>query len=310
MNKFKSAVAEHWSNWQIDRHRRLQTQTHYVDWADHPIVWKRVCELAFGSAVCDVSDFLRGLKPSLANQRVLSLCSGDGEFEIDMVARGVFGEVLGLDLSPVRVQAAKARCNLLPAELYGRCAFSVADVNKLNLPAACVDAVFAKSALHHIEGIDELFSGVRSYLRPEGRLIALDFFGPSRFQWTDKQLREVHRIWNEELPLECKIAPNGVPYEPIQRPSVDEMVALDPSEAVRSGELYDKLREYFTVEVDIALGGTLLNLLLWGDRVNRFRIDHPAHCEVLLRTVELEQKLIRSGELASDFRLIVARRRG
>jgi len=308
MKMGSSAVAEHWSSWQDEYQLQHQSGNFYVDWADHPVVWKRVCEFAFGSSDLDVPGYLRTLEPALANQRVLSLCSGDGQFEIDMIRQGVFGEVLGLDLSPVRVAAANARCDLLPASHSRRCAFGVADINRLRLPDDCVDAVFAKSALHHIQALDDLFDAIRAGLRPEGRLIALDFFGPSRFQWTDRQLEEARRIWNEDWPQECKLGADGVPYELIQRPSIDAMIALDPSEAIRSGELYAKVHEHFVVEVDIALGGTLLNLLLWGDRVNRFRPDHPAHCDVLIRTVELEQNLIRAGELTSDFRLIVAKR--
>jgi hypothetical protein len=87
------------------------------------------------------------------------------------------------------------------------------------------------------------------------------------------------------------------------------MIALDPSEAVRSSDLYPLLNAHFELECDIALGGTLLNLLLWGERVNRFDPQDHVHNQVLLEACALEHDLMNSGVLGSDFRFIVARPR-
>jgi hypothetical protein len=60
---------------------------------------------------------------------------------------------------------------------------------------------------------------------------------------------------------------------------------------------------------DIPLGGALLNLLLSGDRVNRFDPADDIHNQVLREAAAHEHALMNSGVLGSDFRFIVARPR-
>ena len=70
-----------------------------------------------------------------------------------------------------------------------------------------------------------------------------------------------------------------------------------------------KLRQHFEILEDFALGGTVMNLLLYGQRVNRFDAADPLHNAVLEQAVAFERQLINRGELGSDFRFIVARAR-
>jgi hypothetical protein len=90
---------------------------------------------------------------------------------------------------------------------------------------------------------------------------------------------------------------------------VQDLITMDPSEAVRSSELYALLQAHFELEHDVALGGSLLNLLLSGDRVNRFDPEDDVHNQVLREASALEHDLMNSGVLGSDFRFIVARPR-
>jgi hypothetical protein len=67
---------------------------------------------------------------------------------------------------------------------------------------------------------------------------ARDIIGPSRFQWTDAQLR----IINDELRrlpkgLRRLISNRRKVKERVRRKSVHEIVTADPSEAVRSSEI-------------------------------------------------------------------------
>ena len=100
---------------------------------------------------------------------------------------------------------------------------------------------------------------------------------------------------------------DGGLHERMTRPDVDDMIRLDPSEAVRSGELYALLKANFTLVEDLALGGTLLNLVFYGDVVNNFDPDNESHNRIIREAFALERRLIDNGALGSDFRLIVAR---
>jgi SAM-dependent methyltransferase len=295
-----AVVARHWSDWQRSRGA---SSPRFVDWGDHPTVLQEVFLRAFGHPSTGFFEFLSARYPQLSNGHALSLCSGDGGFECSLLDRGVFGRVTGLELSAERIQAARRAANGHAID------FVQADINIADYGQARYDAVFAKSALHHIENLEHALSQIARCLRPDGRLITIDFFGPTRFQWTDNQLAACNAFWQTRVPPGLRFEPDGRPTPPVSRPVPEDLIAMDPSEAVRSSDLYPLLREHFELEHDIALGGSLLNLLLSGDRVNRFDPEDEVHNQVLREAAAHEHDLMRSGVLDSDFRFIVARPR-
>ena len=298
------AAARHWDEWQ-----RRRTPGRFADWADHPYVFQRLCAHAFGDPACDFFDFIQNSLPELANAHVLSLCCGDGAFEQSMLERGVFGRVTGLDVSPERVRVGQERVHALGGELAARMKLHCDDVNHADLGSGRYDVVFAKSALHHIENLEHALPAMVRCLKPDGVLVTIDFFGPTRFQWTEEQLRARSWFWRHRVPAALRLDEQGLPIPEIGRPDLEAMIAMDPSEAVRSGELHALLTRQFEPIHDIELGGALLNLLLYGDIVNRFDPDKEAHRAVIAEAFELERLLMEFGVLDSDFRLIIARPR-
>ena len=65
--------------------------------------------------------------------------------------------------------------------------------------------------------------------------------------------------------------------------------------------------KHFDVVEDRALGGALVNLLLYGQRVNRFDVSNAVHNAVLEQAISRERELMAQGIIGSDFRFIVAR---
>lgn len=168
------------------------------------------------------------------------------------------------------------------------------------------DVVFAKSSLHHIENLEHAFRQIGHCPKPGGKLVTIDFFGPTRFHWTEQQLKIRSWFWRERVPSELRKDVQGREIPEVSRPDVDAMIAMDPSEAVRSGELYPLLKQHFTLAHDAELGGGLVNLLLYGDIVNSFDPDNETHNAVIREAFSLERMLMDVGALNSDFRLIVA----
>jgi SAM-dependent methyltransferase len=306
-----ATAAGHWDQWQA--RRVAQPSGPFTDFGDHPEVVGRVCEHLFGSKETSFVDFIRQQLPDLAQSHVLSLCCGDGTFECALVEQGVFGRVTGMDISTARVAAGNARiaASTMPGgqSLAERVQLRCADVNQADYGQCLYDVVLAKSSLHHIEGLEHAFEQIRRCLKPGGRLVSIDFFGPTRFQWTDTQLALRSWFWRQRVPIELRCDDSGQPIPEIVRPSVQAMLEMDPSEAVRSGELYALLQQHFELHSDLALGGTLLNLLLYGDIVNRFDPANPAHNAVIREAVDWERQLIAQGMLPSDFRLIIGQPR-
>ena len=209
-----------------------------------------------------------------------------------------------MEFSPEHIAQGLA---LAPQQGAGVIDFLQKDVNRGDFGSHFFDVVFAKAALHHIQDLEVAFEGIFKCLKPGGLLVTIDFFGTSRFQWTDAQLNACNQFWHDHVPPGMKLEPDGSLTPPITRPRVQDMMAMDPSEAVRSSELHAMIYKYFDVAEDRALGGALLNLLLYGQRVNRFDALDPVHNAVLELAIAREQTLMAEGLLGSDFRFIIAR---
>jgi len=294
-------AAEYWSKWQqaVDGER-----PRYIDWGDHPAVLARMYEEHFNSRQVTLVHYLRNDFPQFQQSSALSLCCGDGAFENLLVEQGVFGSIKGLDIAEARVHSARDKYCVDGKALV----FEVADVNEGKFGHQQYDVVIAKASLHHIERLETVFAGICSALKPEGRLLTIDFFGPTRFQWSDAQLVLANQAL-VELPEALRTRLDGTIKSLVTRPTVEEMIEADPSEAVRSSDLYGLLRRYFTIEREFDIGGTLLSLVLTTDILHNFDSESPEHIAYIDKLYDYERKHIRSGALTSDFKFIIACKR-
>jgi hypothetical protein len=86
-------------------------------------------------------------------------------------------------------------------------------------------------------------------------------------------------------------------------PTVRSLQALDPSEAIRSAEIVPLLESYFEIVELKALGGSILQFLLV-DIAGNF--EDEAGGQLLDMLFAVEDALMASGDLATDFAFIVA----
>ncbi len=117
-------------------------------------------------------------RAAAAGGPALELGSGWGDLALELAGRGV--EITGLDLSPPRVEHARARARTAGLEVRAR--FDVADLNAVALPKSAYACVVAHDALHHVLAIDTLLDRVRDALTPGGTLLVSDFRGASRLE--------------------------------------------------------------------------------------------------------------------------------
>lgn len=294
-------TAAYWSEWQTTRQSAQQL---YADWGDHPTVFNAVMRACFGNSQTDFFSYLNTHYPQCQNAHALSLCCGDGSFETQLIQKGVFKNITGIEISPERIAHGMAQLN--SNGMSYPLNFLQQDVNQGQFGEGCFDVVFAKAALHHIENLEQAFAGMKRCLKPGGLLVAIDFFGPTRFQWTDEQLHACNWFWEHRVPPAFQNNPDGTRMQPIARPSIQSMIDMDPSEAVRSSDILPHIEANFEVLNNFALGGTVMNLLLYGERVNRFDANDPFHNAILEEAVQYERQLLDSGQLSSDFRFVVA----
>jgi SAM-dependent methyltransferase len=89
-------------------------------------------------------------------------------------------------------------------------------------------------------------------------------------------------------------------------PSARDVAATDPSEAVRSADIVPVLKRYFDIVEFKPLGGTILQFLL-ADVAGNFR--SPEGERLLEMLFFIEDTLLETGALQSDFAYIVSRAR-
>lgn len=296
-----SAASAYWNNWQqaVDAEK-----PQWVDWGEHPLFLGLIYRELFGAEETTLFHYLKARHPHFGKQKALSLCSGDGNFESLLVNHGVFGDITGTDISDYRVNKAREQHGADNPRLH----FMVSDVNSGDYGKNAYDIVFAKAALHHIENLEAAFAGMSACLRPGGHLVTIDFFGPTRFQWTDAQLTLANQLL-QEIPETLRTTRDGVVKTSVPRPTVMEMIAADPSEAVRSSEIRHFIDAHFRILEEHDIGGTLFNLIFTADILNNFSPENPEHRKIVEAVFLRERELIKSGELPSDFKFIIAEKK-
>lgn len=276
-------------------------------WLEHPAVQRRLNEKASGDAAQDCYRFflelLRQQGVSLPVERALTLGCGDGQLERGLAKYGFCRLHDACDLAEAAIQRAMTTAAAVGLEDVH---YFTADLNRLVLPEAAYDAVLGVSSVHHVARLEHLFEQVHKALRPGAFFFLNEFVGPTRFQWTDRQTSCAdHLLWL--LPEHLKVLADGKIKERIFRPTPEEVAAADPSEAVRSAEIAPLLERYFEVVERRDVGGTILHPLLEGI-VRNFDPRQPEGMRWLQLLFDAEDALLASGEITSDFTVIVARR--
>jgi SAM-dependent methyltransferase len=107
---------------------------------------------------------IRTLLPALNGLRILDLGCGFGWFSRFAAEEGA-ASVRGLDLSENMIARARME-NVHPAIVYG-----IADLERVELPAAAFDLACSSLAFHYLEDFPRLVEEVHSALAPGGKFV-------------------------------------------------------------------------------------------------------------------------------------------
>lgn len=234
--------------------------------------------------------------------RALSLGCGHGFLERGLAVMHIAERVDGIDLSAGAIE--EARRIATETGLDRHLAYHVADLESADFPTGAFDMVFAHHSMHHIEDLDGLCVAVRRALRPGGVFHLNEFVGPDRFQWTDAQLDHLNAFC-EALPARYRRLASGQVRPPVERPTIPQMIAADPSEAIRSSAIIETVRRHFRVVELRELGGALLHVGLTGI-IHNFDpavAEDNAHLRAFF---DLEDRLMAEGVIGSDFITLTA----
>jgi len=227
---------------------------------------------------------------------IASFGSGGGHLEQTLIEFGYnYNNIDGYELNPQLVETCNANAKKLG--VHGLKYF-VQDLNKPSLPKDKYDLGVFFHSLHHVESLEVCLKAVKESLVEDGLLLVVDFVGPNRHQWTQTQVSFAQALL-DSLPDKYRYMGKGI-KSTISRPTIEEIIASDPSEAPCSEEILDTLDNVFTkVEVK-PLGGTVLQLLFDGIAQN-FDESDPNVVELIQKLQELEHYLILNSFITTDY---------
>ena len=274
-------------------------------WMAHPLVAARVNVKSSGHAERDGYAHLRSMLGAAGwtfpVARAASIGCGFGALERGLASLSFARRIDGYDLAEAPINEARRLATELGLDGLQ---YHVADLEQDDLPEANFDMVFASHSVHHFARLDRLFGSVRRSLRPGGIFHLQEYVGPDRFQWTDAQVQAINEFLRS-LPEHYRRLPSGAVRAAVSRPSVADVIAIDPSEAICSSKITEVLARHFRILEYRELGGSLLQTGLSGI-VQNFDPSDPRDAAHLGRFFELEDRLMAEGRIGSDFATITA----
>lgn len=236
----------------------------------------------------------------------LSLACGTGHRELKWAEVGKFKNIDAYDLSEARIEYARNKANEKGySEIIN---YHVGDVYNIEMCEGYYDIVLGEQSLHHFSPLDGILLRINSSLKPNGYFIVNEFVGPTRFQWTDRQLEVVNGLLSI-LPVKYRIKWNGSSIKSkVFRPSRLSMILSDPSEAIESSRILQLLGQVFDVIEVREYGGTILQLL-FNEIAHNFLSEDYEIQHFMRLCFEIEDLLIENRDIQSDFVIAVCKKR-
>jgi SAM-dependent methyltransferase len=284
-----------------------QTEEPIRHWWDIPLIQRHINRLITGDESREFCEYVASTyltQPK--NLAALSLGCGAGNKELAWFRTGKITTLDAYDISSERIEISSKKA--LKADVQRNVKFHTGDAFTLQIPPGRYDLVIFEDSLHHLSPVKVILKHVDEWLTEDGLLVLKEYVGPARFQWTDQQLRLVKSLLSLIPPGFRKRWPDGQLKTKEYRPGRLSISLYDPSEAAESSVIPALLRETFDIAEERPFGGTLLHLLFKDVAHNFLREDRDT-LSILRFCCEVEETLLRIGELHSDFAAFVCRKK-
>lgn len=282
------------ARWQDEEFTAVLAQVH---WMAPETVRGHLNRRATGRRDVDWLTAFLGRYASEQHRRALVLGCGEGWLERAIAPRWWLERIDAVDVAAGAVERARAEAARLGlAKIH----YAVVDLDRDGVPPGPFDLIIAHSVLHHLERLEFVYDGLARALAPNGLLLVSEYVGPNRFQFAERQLAAIDALLGG-LPARLRrgrFYSGEYPNKP--RPDLAQLIAEDPSEAVRSAEVMPLLRERFVTLEEHPAGGTLLQHLLF-DLAQNFDEAEPIDRALLELLCLTEELLVARGAIASDY---------
>jgi len=236
----------------------------------------------------------------------LSLGCGTGHRELRWADLCDFKKIDAFDISQDRINTA-----IQHAEEKGYSDiinYKVANIHNLELECNHYDAIFIEQSLHHFNSLEKILSKINRSLTSSGYFVINEYVGPSRFQWSDKQIKIANSI-RSILPekLRTHVVDSSV-NKKIIKPSRLSMILKDPSEAIESSKITPLLNQIFEVVEICPYHGAILHLLFDGIAQNFLTEDEETQ-KYLQLCLEIEDVLTNTESVPSDYVVVICKKK-
>jgi SAM-dependent methyltransferase len=274
---------------------------------DLPALRRRWNRLVSGDEAVDhvatiIGRYLRGRKGLTA----FSPGCGGGGNEIRWAETGIFRRIDACDLSAPRIAGAVALAER--KKLSAIVKFRTGDMRAM-AGQEPYDLVIVEGALHHFFPMRAALARIAELLKPGGLLVVNDFVGPSRFQWTPRQLQAANAMLALIPEAYKRRWPDGKIKKNIAAPGRLRMKLADPSEAAESSLILPLLAETFTQLEVINKGGTIA-CLVFSEIVHHYLQPDETAEKILQMCFAAEDLLMQTKEISSDYILGVFQKPG
>jgi ubiquinone/menaquinone biosynthesis C-methylase UbiE len=266
------------------------------EWSFHPAAKARLHKLLGFSSREEWfwSNYLSGR----TGLRGVGIGVGLGQTELRLISSGSFSHYDLYDVSPAALEQVQRDAETIGVADRIKCICG--DIDALDLAPASYDLVTFIASLHHMSDLDDILGRCKRALKPGGRLWAVEYIGPDRFQFPDRDTefakrfyRSAHpglkKFWNTEL----------------QFPTAEEVIAADPTEAIHSSKIPAAIHAAFEKVDTVNTYGTFAFILFWS-LLHDALYESPIGQEFVATVLDIDTMLIDSGQLPHYFAYYVA----
>ena len=294
--KSDSIVSRYWGN---------PPNNQILGWQSHPYIKSYINRRITGNPNKGMMSYLKDKWFNSPAELALTIGCGFGVFERAAIKNEIVNKIHGVDISENAIKS-----SLLKVELEGfsdRVTYAVDDCNAIELRESSIDACFGMGSIHHISNLENLFLQINRALKPNGIFCMNEYIGPNRFKSSDTVIDLINCFLRSIPDFKRKMINNtNIIKSNWQPPSQDWFAKFDPSEAVRSEEIFSVVKIYFDVLEFRPFGGSILHHLLSGIAGN---FDEKSLDDRLFLDMVCEMELLleRENLIKSDFAIIVCK---
>ena len=279
-----------------------------TSWMEHPLVrTERLNRMVSGRPDQDCHqwfiELVQRLGMTLPVARCLTIGCGFGDLERGYSQYNFTSCHDGIDVADGAIEAASEAAR---AEGYTHICYRRADMNTAELPRRTYDILFGHQSIHHIERLEHLAEQARRALKPGGLFMLNEYIGLNHLQVAPDQQAFGSGLM-QLLPERYVRKPDGTLRRTMEFATADQVIAYDPSEAVRSEDIVDVLSGTLEVVERRDYGGNILQLGLH-EIVGNFCTGNPRDEAWLRWLFDAEDRLLDEDGVTSDFAVLILRR--